>query len=76
MSEAASLGRAAMRIGSVPTRERRLVIVPAVVQQSRRLIMEKATFIAVYDLADIYGSAPNLVWKKRVGRGGLEKTMK
>jgi len=54
--------------GSVPTREKQFFIVLAVVQQSGRLIMERATFIPVYNLADIYGSARNLVWKKRAVR--------
>ena len=30
-----------------------------------KLIMDEALFIPLYNLADIYGSARNLIWKKR-----------
>jgi peptide/nickel transport system substrate-binding protein len=30
-----------------------------------KIIMEEATFIPLYNLADIYGVAKNLIWKKR-----------
>jgi peptide/nickel transport system substrate-binding protein len=33
--------------------------------QAGKIIMDEAAFIPLYNLADIYGAAKNLVWKKR-----------
>src|SRR4030095_7654128 len=37
----------------------------AILQQAGKFIMEEALFIPLYNLADIYGVARNVVWKKR-----------
>lgn len=37
----------------------------AILQKAGRIIMEEAPFIPLYNLADIYGVARNLVWKMR-----------
>ncbi|HEU5463159.1 MAG TPA: ABC transporter substrate-binding protein, partial [Candidatus Binatia bacterium] len=37
----------------------------AILHQAGKLIMDEALFIPLYNLADIYGSARNLIWKKR-----------
>jgi len=37
----------------------------ALLQQAGKTIMEEATFIPLYNLADIYGVARNLIWKMR-----------
>ncbi len=37
----------------------------AILHQAGKLIMDEALFIPLYNLADIYGVARNLVWKKR-----------
>jgi hypothetical protein len=34
-------------------------------QQAGKTIMEEATFIPLYNLADIYGVARNLIWQMR-----------
>jgi len=37
----------------------------ALLRQAGKVIMEEATFIPLYNLADIYGVARNLIWKMR-----------
>jgi peptide/nickel transport system substrate-binding protein len=37
----------------------------AFLQQAGKIIMEEAVFVPLYNLADIYGLARNLVWKMR-----------
>jgi peptide/nickel transport system substrate-binding protein len=37
----------------------------ALLQQAGRILMEDVPFVPLYNLADIYGAAKNLVWKKR-----------
>jgi peptide/nickel transport system substrate-binding protein len=37
----------------------------ALLQQAGKIIMEEAPMVPLYNLADIYGSARNLLWKKR-----------
>lgn len=37
----------------------------ALLQQAGKIIMDEATFIPLYNLADIYGAAKNLIWKMR-----------
>ena len=37
----------------------------AILHKAGKLIMDEALFIPLYNLADIYGAARNLVWKKR-----------
>src|SRR5918999_666191 len=37
----------------------------ALLQQAGKLIMEDVPFVPLYNLADIYGAAKNLLWKKR-----------
>jgi len=37
----------------------------AILQQAGKIIMEDAPFVPLYNLADIYGAAKNLNWKKR-----------
>ncbi len=37
----------------------------ALLQKAGKMIMEEATFIPLYNLADIYGVARNLIWKTR-----------
>jgi peptide/nickel transport system substrate-binding protein len=37
----------------------------ALLRQAGKIIMEEAVFIPLYNLADIYGVARNLIWKKR-----------
>ena len=37
----------------------------ALLQQAGKFIMEEALFVPLYNLADIYGAAKNLAWKKR-----------
>src|SRR4026209_59693 len=37
----------------------------ALLQQAGTIIMEEAPMVPLYNLADIYGSARNLIWKKR-----------
>jgi peptide/nickel transport system substrate-binding protein len=37
----------------------------AVLQQAGKILMEDVPFVPLYNLADIYGAAKNLVWKKR-----------
>ena len=34
-------------------------------QKAGKMIMDEATFIPLYNLADLYGATKNLVWKKR-----------
>ena len=34
-------------------------------QQAGKILMDEAVFIPLYNLADIYGVAKNLEWKKR-----------
>ena len=36
-----------------------------ILQQAGKFIMDEALFIPLYNLADIYGVAKNLEWKKR-----------
>jgi peptide/nickel transport system substrate-binding protein len=37
----------------------------ALLQQAGKILMEEAPFVPLYNLADIYGTARNLIWKKR-----------
>jgi peptide/nickel transport system substrate-binding protein len=37
----------------------------ALLQQAGKFIMDEALFVPLYNLADIYGAARNLTWKKR-----------
>lgn len=37
----------------------------ALLQQAGRILMEDVPFVPLYNLADIYGAAKNLIWKKR-----------
>jgi peptide/nickel transport system substrate-binding protein len=37
----------------------------ALLQQAGKILMEDAPFVPLYNLADIYGAAKNLIWKKR-----------
>ena len=37
----------------------------AILQKAGKMIMDEATFIPLYNLADIYGVARNLIWKMR-----------
>jgi peptide/nickel transport system substrate-binding protein len=37
----------------------------ALLQQAGKIVMDEATFVPLYNLADIYGTARNLVWKMR-----------
>jgi peptide/nickel transport system substrate-binding protein len=37
----------------------------AILQQAGRILMEDVPFVPLYNLADIYGAARNLLWKKR-----------
>jgi peptide/nickel transport system substrate-binding protein len=37
----------------------------ALLQEAGKFIMEEALFVPLYNLADIYGAARNLTWKKR-----------
>ncbi|MGN6716958.1 MAG: ABC transporter substrate-binding protein, partial [Candidatus Binatia bacterium] len=37
----------------------------AILQKAGKMIMEEAPFIPLYNLADIYGAARNLIWKMR-----------
>jgi peptide/nickel transport system substrate-binding protein len=37
----------------------------ALLQQAGKILMEEAPFVPLYNLADIYGAARNLIWKKR-----------
>jgi len=37
----------------------------AILQKAGKMIMDEATFIPLYNLADIYGVARNLIWKTR-----------
>jgi peptide/nickel transport system substrate-binding protein len=44
-----------------PDQKKRIVLL----QQAGKILMEEAPFVPLYNLADIYGAAKNLVWKKR-----------
>jgi peptide/nickel transport system substrate-binding protein len=48
----------------------------ALLQQAGRIIMEEAPMVPLYNLADIYGSARNLIWKKRPDEKVLAWDMK
>ncbi|HEY5543033.1 MAG TPA: ABC transporter substrate-binding protein [Candidatus Binatia bacterium] len=37
----------------------------AILQQAGKILMEDVPFVPLYNLADIYGAANNLIWKKR-----------
>jgi peptide/nickel transport system substrate-binding protein len=37
----------------------------ALLQQAGKILMEETPFVPLYNLADIYGTARNLIWKKR-----------
>ncbi len=37
----------------------------AILQQAGKILMEEVPYVPLYNLADIYGAAKNLVWKKR-----------
>ena len=37
----------------------------ALLQQAGKILMEEVPFVPLYNLADIYGAARNLMWKKR-----------
>ena len=45
-------------------------------QQAGKILMEDAPFVPLYNLAVIYGSAKNLVWKMRPGERVLGWDMK
>jgi hypothetical protein len=34
-------------------------------QQIGKILMEDVPFVPLYNLADIYGAAKNLIWRKR-----------
>ena len=44
-----------------PDQKKRVTIL----QRAGKIIMDEATFIPLYNLADIYGAAKNLIWKMR-----------
>jgi len=44
-----------------PDQKKRVTIL----QRAGKIIMDEATFIPLYNLADIYGTAKNLIWKMR-----------
>jgi peptide/nickel transport system substrate-binding protein len=48
----------------------------ALLQQAGKIIMEEAPMVPLYNLADIYGSARNLIWKKRPDEKVLAWDMK
>ncbi len=48
----------------------------ALLQQAGKIIMEEAPMVPLYNLADIYGTARNLVWKKRPDEKVLAWDMK
>ena len=50
----------------------------ALLQQAGKFIMDEALFVPLYNLADIYGAAKNLAWKKRPDEKvlGLEMNIK
>jgi peptide/nickel transport system substrate-binding protein len=48
----------------------------ALLQQAGTIIMEEAPMVPLYNLADIYGSARNLIWKKRPDEKVLAWDMK
>ena len=37
----------------------------AILQQAGKILMEDVPYVPLYNLADIYGAAKNLIWKKR-----------
>ena len=37
----------------------------ALLQQAGKILMDEVPFVPLYNLADIYGAAKNLIWKKR-----------
>jgi ABC-type transport system substrate-binding protein len=37
----------------------------ALLQQAGKILMEDVPFVPLYNLADIYGVAKNVIWKKR-----------
>jgi ABC-type transport system substrate-binding protein len=37
----------------------------AILQQAGKILMEDVPFVPLYNLADIYGAAKNLIWRKR-----------
>ena len=45
----------------VPDTKKRI----AILQQAGKILMEDVPFVPLYNLADIYGAANNLIWKKR-----------
>jgi peptide/nickel transport system substrate-binding protein len=48
----------------------------ALLQQAGKMIMEEAPMVPLYNLADIYGSARNLIWQKRPDEKVLAWDMK
>jgi peptide/nickel transport system substrate-binding protein len=48
----------------------------ALLQQAGKILMEDAPFVPLYNLADIYGAAKNLIWKKRSDEKVLAWDMK
>jgi peptide/nickel transport system substrate-binding protein len=44
-----------------PDQKKRIVLL----QQAGKILMEEVPFVPLYNLADIYGAARNLMWKKR-----------
>ena len=48
----------------------------AILQQAGKHIMDEALFIPLYNLADIYGAAKNLVWKTRPDERVMARDMK
>jgi peptide/nickel transport system substrate-binding protein len=45
----------------VPETKKRI----AILQKAGKILMEDAPFVPLYNLADIYGAARNLIWRKR-----------
>jgi peptide/nickel transport system substrate-binding protein len=48
----------------------------AILQQAGKILMEDVPFVPLYNLADIYGAASNLIWKKRPDEKILALDMK
>ncbi len=48
----------------------------AILQQAGRILMEDAAFVPMYNLAEIYGAARNVIWKARPDEKVLAAEMK
>jgi ABC-type transport system substrate-binding protein len=48
----------------------------ALLQQAGKIIMEEAPFVPLYNLADLYGVARNVIWKMRPDEKVLGLDMK